>query len=122
MSVVSEICATPFTISSGARSPPMASTAIVGIGSLLARSGALPWLAGEARAEGALVDAVLEGFAAVHAEDGDFGAVLGGEFRVGVHVDVFRGEGDVAGDAVDHGVHFFAEVAVVAGVERHADR
>src|SRR5437868_14521357 len=118
MSVVSEICATPFTISSGARSPPMASTAIAGISPSLAWAargapggtpahalahphdptppptalreiagappgaprawrcgrGALCSLAGEARAERALVDAVLEGLAAVHAGDGDFGA------------------------------------------------
>src|ERR1051325_8788383 len=112
MSVVKDTWATPFTTSSGAWSPPMASTAIVGT------SGGLPR---EARAQRRGVDAVLEGLAAVHAEDGHLVPVGRRERRVAVHVDLLQGSGEVVDDAFDDRTHLRAEVAIGPPVERETD-
>src|SRR2546426_12414210 len=112
MSVVSETCATPFTTSSGAWSPPMASTAMVGTLARLPR---------EARAQRRGIDAVLERLAAVHAEDGHLLTVFGDERRIPVHVDLFQGDRDFVDDAFDDRTHLRAEVTIGPPVERETD-
>src|SRR5207245_11377961 len=116
MSVASETWATPCTTASGAWSPPMASTAMMGM------LGALPRQAGPQRAR---IDAHGERLPSVDREHRDLVAVRGHEGRVRVHVDQLEGEREVARHPLDHGPHLVAERALCPGVEgelHHARR
>src|SRR5262249_17271781 len=100
-------------ISSGAWSPPIASTAMVG--TLCDR------LPREAGAERAGVHAVLEGGPAVHREHGHVRAPAGGQRTVAVDVRLLHGERDGARRGGDHGPHFVAEMTVATGVQGEPD-
>src|SRR6266481_2654728 len=111
MSVASETWATPCTTASGAWSPPMASTAMVG---MLA-------LPRQAHPQRAGIDAHGERLPSVDREHRDLVAVRGREGRVRVHVDQLEGERDVARHPLDHGPHLVAERALRPGVEGELD-
>src|SRR5207244_11642575 len=106
MSVASETWATPCTTASGAWSPPMASTAMVGM------LGALTRQAGPQRAR---IDAHGERLPSVDPVHRDLVAVRGREGRVRVHVDQLEGKRDVACHPLDHGPHLGAARALRPG-------
>src|SRR6476659_7802943 len=93
--VASDARATPFTTSAGAKSPPMASTAITGIAFPSAPSCATDYkrprrscrTAGEPSPQRADIDAVLERLAAVDQQHGDLVTVCRDERRVRIDVD-----------------------------------
>src|SRR5207247_6176283 len=106
-SVASEPWAAPFTTSSGAWSPPMASTAMVGT------LGALPR---QARAQRGRIDARRERLPSVDRQHRDLVAVRGREGRVRVDVDQLEGERQVAAHPLYDGAHPVAERAPGPGV------
>jgi hypothetical protein len=73
-------------------------------------------LAGEFAEEFPLVHAVLEGFAAVDKDDGDFIVKLAADFVIGINVDFTPGEAAMAGKLDQAFLHDFAEMASLAGV------
>jgi hypothetical protein len=73
-------------------------------------------LAGEFAEEFALVHAILEGFAAVDEDDGDFIVKLAADFVIGVNVDFTPGEAALAGKLDQAFLDDFAEMASLAGV------
>jgi hypothetical protein len=73
-------------------------------------------LAGEFAEEFPLVHAVLEGFAAVDENDGDFIVKLAADFVIGINVDFTPGEAATAGELDQAFLDDFAEMASLAGV------
>jgi hypothetical protein len=73
-------------------------------------------LAGEFSKEFALVHVVLEGFAAVDEDDGDFIVKLTADFVIGINVDFTPGEAAMAGELDQAFLDHFAEMASLAGV------
>jgi hypothetical protein len=73
-------------------------------------------LAGEFAEEFPLVHAVLEGFAAVDENDGDFIVKLAADFVIGINVDFTPGEAALAGKLDQAFLDDFAEMASLAGV------
>jgi len=71
-------------------------------------------LAGELAKEFLLVHAVLEGFAAVDEDYGDFVGVAAADFRVGVHVDFSPVEATTLVEFYEALFNDFAEVASFA--------
>src|SRR5206468_6362877 len=112
LSVASETWATPFTTSSGACSPHMASTAMVV--TLLG----LPRQAGAQRGR---IDTYGERSPPVDREHRDLVPVRRRERGVRVDVDQREGERDVARHPLDHGSHLAAERALRPRVEGELD-
>src|SRR4029077_10643482 len=73
-------------------------------------------LAGEFAQKFPLVHAVLEGFAAVDEDDGDFVVKLAADFVIGINVDFTPGEAAMAGKLDQAFLDDFAEMASLAGV------
>jgi len=73
-------------------------------------------LAGEFAEEFPLVHVVLEGFAAVDEDDGDFIVKLAADFVIGINVDFTPGEAAMAGKLDQAFLDDFAEMASLAGV------
>jgi len=73
-------------------------------------------LAGEFAEEFPLVHAVLEGFAAVDENDGDFIVKLAADFVIGINVDFTPGKAAMAGKLDQAFLDDFAEMASLAGI------
>jgi len=79
-------------------------------------------LAGQLPQELAFVHVVLEGFAAVDEDDGDFVVVLTAEFRVFVNIDFQPSEAAVARELGQALFHHFAQVTALAGIDDDTTR
>jgi len=77
-------------------------------------------LAGQLPQELAFVHVVLEGFAAVDEDDGDFVVVLTAEFRVLVDIDFLPGESAVARELGQALFYHFTQMASLAGIDHDA--
>src|SRR5215471_14442533 len=106
MSDSSDVFATPRTTSSGAKSPPIASTAIFGISSP-------PPRALQAVHQLPARQAKLERLAPVHFHHGDLVSVPRGQRRIAVHVHDPDGEIDLAARLLDLGQGLLAQAAVL---------
>jgi hypothetical protein len=73
-------------------------------------------LAGKLAKKLALVHAVLEGFAAVDEDDGNFIVELAANFVIGINVDFTPGEAPMAGKLDETFLDDFAEMASLTGV------
>jgi hypothetical protein len=74
-------------------------------------------LAGQFAQEFLFVHAVLEGFAAVDEDDGDFVGELAADLGVGVHIDFAPGETSAAGKLGEAFFDDLAKMASLAGVD-----
>src|SRR5579862_4059618 len=146
MSVLSDACATPLTISSGAESPPMASTAIVGMAhGKHGSEGLMPCqfrsrtprgrepaasdprldkianrlsdLAIQPPPQLALADTVLERLTSVHHQHRDLRAKFGLQGGVSGDVDFLHRPRELPRKRADHRQHFVAQVAPRTGIE-----
>jgi hypothetical protein len=79
-------------------------------------------LTGKPAQEFLLVHAVLERFASVNEDHGNFVVKLAAEFVVGVDVDFAPDESSAAGELGETLLNHFAEMTAFAGVNHHAAR
>jgi hypothetical protein len=84
------------------------------------RTAAKTGLAGQLAQKLLFIHVVLEGFAAIDEDDGDFVVVLAAEIGVGVYVDVLPGEAATAGELRQALFHYFTQVASLAGIDHDA--
>jgi hypothetical protein len=79
-------------------------------------------LAGQLAEKFLLVHAVLEGFAAINEDDGNFVVELAAEFGVGVHIDLAPGEPPATRELGETLFDNLAEMASFAGIDHDVAR